>query len=216
MEHLARGRSKSIGWLLAGLLALPIIGQEPNELRYFSLTTNRSFSPTEKPFVEAWTSGVGALEFRVYRVKDPLAFFEQLEDPHSFGGQVPPRLNRRQSWLEKFRSWKLSTRDSIRDSFRYQFTRPARANIREFLDGPPAKRAPRPANFAAVPLLNPSQLVSKFRQPILKKNPWDNVNVPIDVQQQPGLYIIEATNGDLRGYTILSISKTALITKSLS
>lgn len=216
MEHFARRRLKALLLIAAGFLALPGISQEPAEIRYFSLSTSRSYSPTDKPFVETWTSGVGALEFRVYKVKDPIAFFEQLEDPHSFGDTPPPvSRNRRKSPLEKFREWKLDARANVRDAFRYQFSTGARANIREMMVGKPEKRAPRPANFASVPLLNPAQLVSKFRQPIVKKNPWDHVNVNIDVQQQPGLYIVEATNGDLRGYTILSVSKSALITKSL-
>ena len=39
--------------------------------------------------MSAWN--VDALDFRVYRVKDPLEFFKHIEDPHQFGGRAPPR-----------------------------------------------------------------------------------------------------------------------------
>src|SRR2546423_11333110 len=49
---------------------------------FFSLSTNRTFSPNEA--ARLWTSyqAVDYLDFRVYGVKDPSTFFKQLDDPH--------------------------------------------------------------------------------------------------------------------------------------
>jgi len=52
---------------------------------YFSLTTNRSYSPNETARLWASYQNVEYLDFRVYRVKDPSKFFKQLDDPHQMG-----------------------------------------------------------------------------------------------------------------------------------
>src|SRR5438046_6501436 len=49
---------------------------------YFSLTTNRSYSPNESARMWASYQNVDYLDLRVYRVKDRPKFFTQLEDPH--------------------------------------------------------------------------------------------------------------------------------------
>ena len=52
---------------------------------YFSLTTNRSYSPNESARLWASYQNIDYLDFRVYRVKDPNKFFKQLDDPHEMG-----------------------------------------------------------------------------------------------------------------------------------
>src|SRR5260370_34321328 len=53
---------------------------------YFSLTTNRTYSPNESARLWASYQNVDYLDFRVYRVKAPVKFFKQLDDPHQMGG----------------------------------------------------------------------------------------------------------------------------------
>ncbi|MBY0505818.1 MAG: alpha-2-macroglobulin [Bryobacteraceae bacterium] len=204
-------RLKPLLWATAVFLACPIAAQEEGESRYFSLLSNRTFGVGEKASVTVSSSGLGTLEFRVYRVNDPRKFFEQLEDPHQFGGQSP-RPARELTWLERFEDWKQAYRSAVRDAFRAQFTRESRTRIHEFTTPKPAVRGP--ASFALVPLLNQQQLVTKFRQSLTKQNPWDSVTVPLDLPKA-GVYLVEATNGVLRAYTIVSVSNYALITKSL-
>ena len=52
---------------------------------YFSLTTNRTYSPNESARLWASYQNIDYLDFRVYRVKDPNKFFKQLDDPHQMG-----------------------------------------------------------------------------------------------------------------------------------
>ena len=52
---------------------------------YYSLTTNRSYSPNESARLWASYQNIDYLDFRVYRIKDPSKFFKQLEDPHEMG-----------------------------------------------------------------------------------------------------------------------------------
>ena len=63
--------------------------------------------PGEKPAIQMWSQGVDSLEFRVYRVKDPILFFQKLEDVHRFGTGSEPRK-------AKVSSWRSSSRNSER------------------------------------------------------------------------------------------------------
>src|SRR5262245_29131567 len=74
------------------ILALTVSPAQQDEGRaYFSVSTNRSYAPGERASVQLWADGISQLQFRLYKVRDPVAFFRQLEDPHRFGGQGPRR-----------------------------------------------------------------------------------------------------------------------------
>src|SRR5205085_4369991 len=51
----------------------------------FSLSTNRAYGPQEKTRIYVNYQGIDALDFRVYKVKDPFKFFKQLANPHQMG-----------------------------------------------------------------------------------------------------------------------------------
>ena len=78
----------------AGLmvLAIALITLAPartEDRPYFALSSHRTWAPDETPTVHLWGENIPALEFRVYRVNDPVKFFQTLKDAHSFGGPVP-------------------------------------------------------------------------------------------------------------------------------
>ncbi len=52
---------------------------------FFSLSTNRTFASSENPRLWLDYRNVESLDFRVYRVSDPQAFFARLSDPHQLG-----------------------------------------------------------------------------------------------------------------------------------
>jgi len=64
----------------------------PSTKPYFSLTTNKSYSPNESARVWASYQNIDYLDFRVYRVKDPNKFFKQLDDPHQMGEEEKAQL----------------------------------------------------------------------------------------------------------------------------
>ena len=80
------------------MAAVPALAREP----YFSLSSDRSYAPNEKPAVGLYSSGVESLEFRVYRVNDPAQFFSKLDDVHSFGRRSPREQVEERTWLERF------------------------------------------------------------------------------------------------------------------
>lgn len=190
--------------------------QEDEGRQYFSLSSNRVVAPGETAKVQLSTSGaVRELEFRLYRVKDQVAFWRGLDEEQHFGG-TPRPPSRPRTWLEKYVDWRARTRARLRDTVRAQYSPEHRAAIREFLDKP-AEQKPRPVTkgrtYADVPVLNSEQLVSSWRQAIVKKEEWDQLTVDVPLTEA-GMYVLEATTGSRHAYTVLSASRLALITKA--
>jgi uncharacterized protein YfaS (alpha-2-macroglobulin family) len=198
------------------LAALAAPAQEDEGAQYFSLNSNQAVAPGNPARVMVQTSAaVRQLEFRLYRVKNAAEFWRNLDEENRFGGSPRPR-GRPRTWLEKYVDWRARTRGRLRDTVRLQFTPQYRTQIREFLDRP-AQPKPRtvPAGqtFAEVPLLNAEQLVRSWRQAIVKKSEWDSVTLDVALAD-PGVYVLEATNGSRHAYTVLLASNLALVTKA--
>ena len=68
--------------------------------------------------------------------------------------------------------------------------------------------------YAAVPILNPQQLVRTWVQPLQEHRRWESLTVPVTVADR-GLYVLEATDGKKRAYTLLSVTELALLTKTM-
>lgn len=211
MEH-----TKRLALALTLTLVCPTVAQEEESHAYFSISTQKTFAPGETPTVQMWGSGFEALEFRLYRINDPVAFFQKLEEDHRFGGQ-PPRAGKQQTALEKVRAWKQSWRTRLKNMMRAQFTHDSRVVVH-------AWRAEREAEanksasvnvqtYASVPVLNSQQLVAKWEQKHEAANRWDSANISIPAKEQ-GLYLVEATDGKVQAYTIVSVTDIAAITKA--
>ena len=208
--------SKRLALLLALAIASPTVAQEDESRAYFSISTQRTFAPGETPTVQLWGSGFDALEFRLYRVNDPVAFFQKLEEDHRFGGQSP-RAGKQETALEKVRSWKQRWRARMTNLMRAQFTRDSRRTVHAWRAEREAKAnegaTSNVQTFANVPVLNSQQLVAKWNQTLQTTNRWESANVSIPVKGK-GLYLIEATDGQLQAYTIVSVTDIAAITKA--
>ena len=211
---------------LSFLLALPLIFAVPTAGRrseaYFSLSTTETFLPGDKVSIRLSSSGVSALEFRVYKVNDPAAFFERLGDAHNFGHMTPKENVAAPTPLERFHDWKHHIWVSIRNFFREQFSSDSREQIREAEErkaNPDAgggvkagAKSPSADLFAQVPLLNSSQLVLRWRQEVPSHFYYERETVPINSLGK-GVYLVEATNGELRAYTVVIVSELGIITK---
>ena len=83
---------------------------------FFSLTTNRTFAPSERAKLWASYHGIDYLDFRVYQVNDPVKFFKQLENPHQMGENEKDQVasgHSRASLLERTHSLKAYIYSSI-------------------------------------------------------------------------------------------------------
>lgn len=205
--------------LFAALLFSVLLGAGPASAQTasFNLSTNQTFSSNEQPKIHLYTRNVDALEFRIYRINDPVKFMTNLRDMHSFGreeGLLPAEQIDERTWLEKFHDWKLSLWDTIRDFFRGQFSHHARTQLRRHQSTIERhSRIVSEAEFAQVPILNRSQLIARWRQLTPPTFFSDNNTLPLQ-KLSPGLYLLEATDGHLKAYTVVMVSDIALVTRT--
>ncbi|WP_446744992.1 alpha-2-macroglobulin family protein [Silvibacterium acidisoli] len=185
----------------------------------FNLSTSKTFAPGDKPTIHLYTHNVDALEFRVYRVNDPVKFIENLRELHSFGPEASllgPEHVDEKSWLERFHDWKTDLWNRIRSFFRHQFSHEARRSLRRKQAKLSRKsRILSEAEFAQIPILNPSQLVARWRQQVPSTYISDANELPVP-KLDAGLYLLEATDGRYKAYTLLMITNMALVTRTTS
>lgn len=209
-------RQLLVAVLLCLTLAVPASAQDDEKTPYFSLSSQKTFMPGEKPEVAVYSHNVNQLEFRVYRVNDAVKFFSQLQDMHTFGGRGASLPKQPHTWLEKFHAWKHRIWAWLRDFVRAQFSVDVRHQIRLWQLGEkekPKQQGPQAEGYAQVPVLNQQQVVSVWKWNVPSHERWQSqvVNVPIS---EKGVYLVEATNGSLRAYTIIVITELAVITKA--
>ncbi|MGH9936233.1 MAG: alpha-2-macroglobulin family protein, partial [Blastocatellia bacterium] len=186
----------------------------------FSLSTNRTYGTDEKARIYIGYQGVSSLDFRVYQVRDPFRFFKQLNGRRQMGeedrnevAEVAATIERKPSALEKLRSFKSSVYRTVKNYFRGQLRRESRAAFNDkFRSG---EQLPlNVADYARVPLLNPDQLVGSWRQSLTAtENEYDTRMISLG-KREPGVYLIEAVNGDLRAYTIAVVTDLTMINKT--
>jgi alpha-2-macroglobulin len=193
-----------------------IISSKP----YFSLTTNRTYSPNESARMWASYQNVDYLDFRVYRVKDPSKFFKQLDDPHQMGEKEKEEASQgygaRVSILERTHRLKISLFSAVRDYVRSHLLKEHRETFNQkFRKEDAPERTPlNVADYARVPLLNPDQKVKDWREKLPPlENDYDSRMVSLG-KQEPGVYLIEAVNGDLRAYSIAIVTNLTMIEKT--
>jgi alpha-2-macroglobulin len=130
VEYSARWKLRRVPCLVSLLAVLLIASFSPQASRAqravsFNLSTNRTFSPDEKPSIHLYTHDVDELEFRVYRVNDPEKFLTGLADLHSFDNGAswgPKEQIDQKTWLERFHDWKHHLWFLVRQFFRRQFS----------------------------------------------------------------------------------------------
>ena len=200
--------------LLLGVAAA-CLGQSESE-PYFSLFTTRTFGTGGKVSVQVSAVNVDSLEFRVYRIQDPTAFFEQLPEPHQFGGRAP-RPQGERTLLERIHQWKHSLRTAIRASLRAQFSESPSQHLGLRQEAPPPdlKTGHKETHYAEAPLLNSQQLVLSFQQPVHSQSRWDRDTVNLGLKDK-GFYLVEAVKDQLCAYTLVMVSDVVMISKPSS
>lgn len=204
--------------------APPPAGEKPPTVAitkpYFSLTTNRSYSPNESARLWASYQNIDYLDFRVYKIKDPNKFFKQLEDPHEMGEKEKEEISQgygsRTSLLERTHGLKTSLFGAVRDYVRSHLAKPHReAFNQKFRPEPPAERTPlNVADYARVPLLNPDQKVKDWREKLpALENEYDSRMIPLG-KMDSGVYLIEGVSGGMRAYSIAIVTSLTMIEKT--
>jgi uncharacterized protein YfaS (alpha-2-macroglobulin family) len=187
---------------------------------FFSLATNRTYGAAENPRMWVNYRGVDKLDFRVYRVNDPQRFFTQLSNPHQMGEDEQPEevtstQKRKPSFLERLRAVKSWAYSGLRNYLRTQLNSDTRHSFNQKFRSTEGRRTPlNVADYARVPLLNPNQLVTTWREPLAPlEYEYDRRMIPLG-KQEPGVYLVEAVANDLRAYTIVVVTDLAMVEKS--
>lgn len=204
----------AIGIVLAA--ALPAAAQsDSDESRpAFSLSTSETFTTRDAPHFFLTFRRITQLDFRVYQVRDPFAFFAGLDDPHQVGTSEPV-VEQQRTWLERFAEWKREQRQQIRRFARAQASRQYRVARRAIADRAEVTQRVvlNPNTFAQVPLLNSEQVVTTWRELLPNRRDAEMRRIPVDLKQ-PGIYVVEAVSELLRAYTIVMVSDVGLVTKT--
>ena len=195
------------------LLATAALAQDEPLTPAFTLSSSEVFTTRDNASFNLTFRHITQLDFRVYRVRDPFTFFAGLRDPHQLGSEERP-VAQEWSWIERLADWKASQRREIRTFFRAQVSPDYRVQRRASRDRQEvAQRVVlNRASFAQVPLLNPDQLVTAWRELLPDYRDPEYRRIPLDVKQ-PGVYLVEAVSGLLRAYTIVIVSNVGLVTK---
>src|SRR5450756_1537485 len=102
----------------------------PDTRPAFSLASSHVATTKERPNIDLMFRRVASLDFRVYRVEDPLKFFAGLRDPHMLGSEAPV-VPQERTPLERMARWKAARRDTILGFVRGQFSHAYRRARRE-------------------------------------------------------------------------------------
>ena len=190
---------------------------------FFSVLTNRTYATTDRARIWVNYRNVDALDFRVYKVKDPVKFFKSLRNPHQVGedeqGEIAKGVERKPTFLERLREFKLGLYKPVRDYVRGQLQNQSRSNFnRRFReDGEDDSSARTPLNvadYARVPLLNPDQMVSSWREKLQPlEDEYDRRRISLG-RRDAGVYLVEAVAEDMRAYGVCLVSDVAMIEKT--
>lgn len=188
-------------------------GAAPN--LFFSLSSHETYGTDKRARLGVEYEGVDYLDFRVYRLKDPVKFFKQLDNPHEMGERekrtVAASYRQKPSTMERLRALKRSIYRSIKSYVRGQLQHASRQTFNQKFRGEGPRLPLNVADYARVPLLNPDQLVSSWRELL---SPLDRYQQVALGQREPGVYLVEAVNGDLRAYTIAILTDLTMIYKT--
>ncbi len=197
---------------------------DPDAKPFFSLVTHRTYGSGDKARLWVNYRGLNELDFRVYRVKDPVKFFKQLDNRHQVGEDeeqdVAQSVKHPPTFLEKLHAFKAAIYNAIRTYVRAQLQRDSRKSFNQKFradaeDDEERSRTPlNVADYARVPLLNPDQLVSSWREKLPPlDNAYDNRMITLG-KRDPGVYLIEAVNGDLRAFCVSIVTDLAMVEKT--
>ncbi len=210
--------------------SLPMYGREinvpdPHAKPFFSIQTSRTYSTSDRARVSVNYRGVQSLDFRVYKVKDPVKFFRELEDPHRVGedeeGKVGELTKRKPTFLENLRQFKSYVYGTIKRYVRSQLQNQSRKGFNQRFrvaaeeEEAPSVRTPlNVGELARVPLLNPDQMIDSWREELPPlEDAYDRRTISLG-RREPGVYLVEAVNGDLRAFGLAIVTDIAMVEKA--
>ena len=206
--------------VLAGLLSTclqfhGVVRAQERAEPAFSLSSGEVVAPGSDISISVGFERLDHLDFRIYRIADPVAFFTGLEDLHELGSPEPS-VERERTLIERIASWKAGWRASVREFFRAQVSweyRQARSRRLNAATSTVTRQRVASTSYAQIAPLNPAQVVASFREILPLRRDAESRSIPLELTT-PGVYLVEATHARLRAFTIVIVSNLGLITKT--
>lgn len=184
---------------------------------YFGLQLSGVHFPGKKIPLHINGQGIRYLDFRIYRVQNPVAFFNGLKNAHSFGTykdqyrRGEPTLGK--NLMEKVRDLRRDWLDNIRDYLRRRLHPETRRWLRQLIMGKAEAQRTEVQVLPLVPYLNKEMLVKSWRESFAKKpRDWYYYTTTFTLPQ-PGVYVIEAVYEKEQAYSVAVVSNLALLFK---
>jgi len=180
----------------------------------FELSTSSIFAPGEEVSFMADTMDVPALEFRLYRIDDPVAYFLDLSDPH-----YPSMKTERETsgTAEILGGVKRKAIRLFRSDYRSFLTGDFREETIVALGLPHSSdpESPAPDSYDLYPVLEGYTLIDEWKEDLTysKKNKWEYHDIPLDIQEE-GVYLVEGVYQDMVAYTVVIVSPLGFVTKN--
>ncbi len=199
--------------LLAGLAVL--FGGAGADLdANYTLSSSKIFSPWEKPIVQIESYRYsGQIHFRIYRIEDPVAFFENQRDIHT-----PDITSLRKTNVFKILDAAVGKlgRD-LREAARLAMPRGARSTVTSVGGiSSAAEGEERRADTLSgrVPKeLEGFPVVREWNESVRpEESGWVYKNVPLDLSAS-GVYLVEGRSPSKIAYTAVVVSRYSVITK---
>ncbi len=193
--------------LLFFISASVVQGQEPR----FYISTEQIFSPGDAAFVTIETQWLAYVDIRVYKVDNPLGFFKTQPNAHQpWEKNYDAGTNALYILSKTFNTAVDTSRNYLRSFVNYDL----RTGIADIF--PSLRDVAYPSNIttehSTVKLLKNYPLQRSFRFFPDEKTGWNYNHIPIN-ESEPGVFLVEGVKDREAGYTLVVISKLAVITK---
>jgi|GEM_PF-534682 len=192
--------------ILSGIIFFGLTRKTHGWQETFYLGTDKTFGLDESPYVNLEGQGENSYKFRVYEVKDPLAFLKtrvdnRLAKENTEGAFADPLAMLQNTWSYFKDDFREVARNELNVKTRSQLKQSAQVEFNGAHD----------RDMAIPEILKGHRFLTSF-EITETKNAWFYKRVPVPVNG-PGFYLIEAVNKSSVGYTVVIKSNINFITK---
>lgn len=200
--------------VLALFLLAPAAARADDEQGYFRINSSDIFAPGgDRPYVNLSATDVDTVELRVYRLRDPMAFFKDQSDFHH---PNPNKVGKRVSAADIVHEFDTTAVDGYRKIMQGLTTSEARETA--VADFKISFDEPKPKTKKTFPLLSRAkgyELAAIIKHQVNARTSQDNDYERIDLPVlNRGTYLVEAVGADMSAYAVVFVTDLRFLDKS--
>lgn len=177
----------------------------------FNLSSSKVWKPGDEIKIELESRNLDYVDFRVYKVDDPMGLLLAQEDPHYI---KDPSILKAKTVGEKVKGGWEDFQQGIKNGLKKKMSLQSRVKVRKTLHmeaKPGVKVIPASAKIS---LLNDQKLaLTPWRETVVPKENedwWTYQDVKIPVKDV-GTYLVEGVNGDKKAYVLVVVTNIGFI-----